>query len=450
MTYKDFTPEQKRASDELVRRGSIRHLLTPPQRVFYDKYKNSTDDHFGFYCSRKFGKSTTLFLIACEYAMTNPKTVTRIILPQMNQAKEVYFQIYNEIKDFMPKENIPRLNRTEGKFYFLNGSYIALGGSRPEDCESNRGPLTHFLLLDEIASFHANNYNYLLLSILLPQMTTTNGKRIDACTPPYLADHPWLVKDYPKLVGKGNLSRFTVYDNPLVSSEKLMKIIEDYGGTDSPDFRREFMCEVISDKSLVLVPEFNPMKHVVSDFPKVDHFGNEVVDFWHGVGVDTATTVDFTAIVQGYYDRYRDKLVITADQQFNNKTTDEFVKILGIYQGNMVIDVMPQTAFDMRRDYGLIFRSPNKGKVEESIAFIRNCFEKDKIVIHESCKMLIGCLETAIWKEDRKDFERTPTYGHADLIMALTYLAKIVPWIRANGGKPPPIQTGGIRKSFRR
>jgi hypothetical protein len=104
---------------------------------------NGGPGHYGLYSSRKVGKSFTLFVMALEYAWNRPNTIQRIVLPEKTQAKEIFQNIHNELKSVVPVDMLPKYLKMEATFVFTNGSRIVLGGSLPDNIESNRGPLAH-------------------------------------------------------------------------------------------------------------------------------------------------------------------------------------------------------------------------------------------------------------------------------------------------------------------
>ena len=57
---------------------------------------------------------------------------------------------------------------------------------------------------------------------------------------------------------------------------------------------------------------------------------------------------------------------------------------------------------------------------------VRIWVQNDRIKIHERCQEIIGCLENAIWKENRREFDRSAVFGHYDALAALIYLVRNV------------------------
>lgn len=443
---------KKQISDELLRRGSFRHLLKGKQREFYDLVKSGKSDHYGLYSARKCGKSWTLFTLALEHCYSQKGRIARIILPEKVQAREIYFNLYNEFKDHLPADVMPIMMKSESAFVFPNGSRIVLGGSTPDNCESSRGPICTMLLCDEIASFDADNYDYLMYSILLPQGTTVKDfVRVDATTPPRSPAHPWIQKDYQKLNVVDNLIKFTIFENVLVDDRQRAKIIDQYGGEDNKNFRREHMLELISDNDSLVVPEFDSERHVVAELdfsngidPEDD---NKQFQFASFMALDVGY-VDGSGFVAGYYNHYLNKLFVTDEHYEVGMTTRKLADKWREFEDTFrdqplrylepvgVMDVMEQEAGNLRREEGISFRRPRKGRVEDTIGFLRTLFETDRIAIHEDCKVLRMQLENATWSTsatENKKIERNEMVGHADCLVALSYLVKEVQWGKRPG-----------------
>lgn len=435
----NWSREKKAKSDELCRRGYFKHLLLGPQKELHRLLFDSPHKEIGILTSRKSGKSYSALLLAYEFANRYPNSTIRFILPTLKTAKEVIYPISNELKDWLPEDVLPQLYKSEASFVFNNGSRIVLGGATSENIESSRGPLAHLIICDEAASFDADNYEYALYSILKPQLTTTGGKTMFLTTPPKSPNHPFIQKNYMNMLGKGAVVFFTIDNSPLISEQRKKEIEEEYGGRDNPNFRREFLAELVPDNSLKLVPEFDPKRHVYEERPPTtDHFGNPEVYIGY-IGAD-AGLVDNTGIVFGYYDHNIQKLIIEDEWCANYKTLTEIadawnnglnrlrplLKDDDSYVATM--DVFDIAAYELRHTHGLKFVRPVKKKLEDTLSYLRNAFEKDMILISPKCKRLIYELSYAVWDEKKRDVARNDEQSHADLTMALAYIARKVNW----------------------
>lgn len=437
---KTKTEKQRAISDELCRRGSIRHLLTSPQKKLYDIFKSNVFNEVGLYSARKMGKSFASFLIAFEFCWANPGALVRIILPELKQGRDIYTPIYQELIDILPTDLMPVHMKSETAFVFQNGAQIRIGGSAPQNIESSRGPRCDLLFLDEVAAFEERNYDYATRSVLFPQLTTTKGKIVYLTTPARSPSHPWIVDTMPILISKGALVTATIDDNPLLDDEGRAIIVERYGSVDNPNYRREYLCELIADDDWKIVPEFN-RSHVVDEdaLPQekdtfglyTPYIGYQALDYGE---------VDLSALLSAVYDHNTQTLYVI-DEWIDNGSPEKVVDQLQystahvLYkccQVETVMDVMPHMAGVFRRNYGLTFNLPSKGRLEDQVSLLRSSFERGKLKIHSNCKGLIAQLETGVWDSNKKQFERT-SKGHSDAIAALAYLVKFVKWNRRPG-----------------
>ena len=437
--FKDWDKAKQAKSHELCRRGIFRHLLTTPQRIFYDLYHTSLHKEVALYACRKLGKSTTAFSIACEFAVRNKKTIVRFVCPQLNQAKEIYEQIWREFQDILPPDIYPSYRRSVGKFDFANGSSIVLGGSHPDNIGASRGPLTHLLILDEVSEFHKGKFEYAVYSVLKPQMSTTGGKTLYFSTPPEDIDHPYIQTIFPKLEAQGAVSKFTIYDNPLITEEMRNSIITEFGGVTNKNFLREYMCQVIADNSRVVVPEFERNTHVTDELPpEKDQFNFPILYNGYRAGDFGVGEQDLTGILGAVYDHNEKTIYITEERLLYKPIIDTFVAewnevgdtLTDCPEVMSTLDAFESLKVTLRRQEGLDFKGPRKGKVTDQIAYVRQLFESNKIKVHSSCKKLTDQLEKGIWKENNKEFARSDTLGHLDLLACLVYLVRSIEWDR--------------------
>jgi hypothetical protein len=145
-------------------------------------------------------------------------------------------------------------------------------------------------------------------------------------------------------------------------------------------------------------------------------------------------------------------MTLTAIVERFRETEEKLKAISNVEVNDVVFDAFEIVAHTLRHEHSLSFRRPKKAKIEESSIFLRDCFKNDKILIHESCTGLITQLKNAIWKDNRKDVERSEEVGHADAIFALIYALRVVTWGRKALDASPSkvLKFGSVSKSVRR
>lgn len=449
-----WTPKQWEACKELTTRGSFKQIFTKPQREFYDFFRSNPElGEYCLYTTRKLGKTMTLLGISYELCMAAQKPkLGRFVLPELKMAKDVAYPIIDEMKQFMHKRFWPKLWKSTASLEFHNGSKIILGGAHPDNVDGNRGPFCDFLICDEIAFWDMAKYHYTMFSVLFPQLTLTNGPIFYSTTPPEEVIHPFIVETLAGLRARNAVKTFTIDDNPLLDHDAKEKIRARYGNGDprkgevSKAYRREYLCELIVDESRLVIPEFDVERHVIDTPPDpIDHFGNQTAYNGYLAADLGSGKMDFTGILAGYVDHNRQELIIVADPLLKGETLRPIVEeynrvkeeeLWFTVDKTETVDCWDQVRLELKKEYGLTsIRRPIKTKVEDNIAVVRNAFECDKIKILSKCTNLIFQLKNGMWKESEKnkDFERTETLGHLDLLMALCYMLRSVDWKRRPG-----------------
>lgn len=443
------TAKNKKISDELIRRGDITHLLSTPQKRFYALFNDKSKRDVALYGSRKMGKSFSLMIILWNYAQQNPSSMIRVVLPYAKMAKDIYEPIFEEFKNLWPSDIFPRWMRSENKLIFSNGSLITFGGAAKDQLDSNRGPRADVVVIDEAPACDSNTMHELIYKILRPQLTTAKfPKFLFTGTPPETPDHYFIKNIYHTLAAKDALVVATIDENDLLSAEQKRQIEEDYGGRQSRAFRREYLAELIGNDDILLVPEFEAEEHVVTEVNHDNGFGQP--GYYQTFMALDVGQVDGSGFLSAFYNFNDDKVYILEEfldvgmstRQLSLKwkeMEDRLRERPTLYASPIqVVDCFEQTAADLRREFGVSFKRPRKGKTEESIAYLRTCLEMDKIRIHESCKGLITQLQNCVWSDsstELKKIARSDDFGHGDLVMALAYLIKEVTWGRRPGDK---------------
>lgn len=432
-------PTKEEISHALISRGSLRHLLHDGQKKFYDLLKNNpSEQEFFLMAARRFGKSYMLAILGVEHCLTEPQARVRHVFPVLTTGKKALFDIMGQITSLLPSHLRPKLNRTEATYTFPNGAMYMVGSAMKTTMDNLRGTATTMLLADECAFWDIDVFDEVLYSILYPQMLHyPKRKAIFITTPPPTITHPAIEKVLHRVKERGFYYAATVYDNPRISAEEIQRMCHMVGGEESNAWRREFLVELIASDEYRLVPDFDEEIHVVES-PRVDSFGNTIFVEPY-IGVDLGL-VDDSAYVGGYYDFVRQKYVVTCEktctytafpelyQHYVDMIDENFRTELGFFDPICVLDVFPIAAHDLRTTYGWSFRNPRKGKVQETISYLRDCFANDRVEIHPSCKKLIYQLNTAIWDDSREKIARNADQSHADLIVALSYVCKEIPW----------------------
>lgn len=441
-------PTKEEAVNILWRKGILHWKLNSAQKLLYDTFHSAHYKAPVFLCSRRGGKSWSLLVIALEECIKNPEIIVHYACPTAVMATKIIIPTIRKLLKDCPEDLKPEYIKHDRAFEFPNGSKIQIEGVDEGNAEKLRGSSTHLGIIDE-AGFVAD-LEYLINDILLPQTLTTNGTLLLSSTPPKSAGH-----SFNKFVEKAEKHNAVVRlpmpkilemianDPPHLRNHLSPKLIEDlkenYGGENSPTWRREFLVETITDMSAAVVPEFT------------EEIKNKTIKEWKRPAFYDAYTamdpglVDGTGVLFGYLDFINAKLVIE-DEWLANGTqvnTENIASIIKakediLWHSNRteefgklylrVSDNDPILLNDLARLHDLIFVPARKDDKEAAVNDLRLKIMHEKIIIHPRCKNLIFQLRTAIWAKSRKTFERTEDGGHYDLLDALIYLNRTVQW----------------------
>jgi len=425
--------------------GVLSWKLHDAQMKIYDQLEGIPNaEEVLLSCSRQFGKTYFCCVYAIEQALQNDNVIIAIIAPSKDQAKEIMVPKMLEIASDSP-EGVIWQHKSSNKFLTKNNSQIIISGF--DTCsESLRGKSIHQIIFEESGSFNIEQYDYRMRSVIKPTLTHSKArvKRIHATTPSPILHHHVNTSLIDKTKEAGTYFKYTIWDNPLLTEERVDEIIEDYGGEDSVDFRREYLCEIIEDLSLKIMPSFT-MDNVVplSKIRVDDQYKYQIV-------LDIGGVKDKTGILLGKLE-YNTGIYEFVDEALlnNNVQTSEIVNTamdilkeydIGVNDVEWFADAPGQWLVDVRNNYGINIRLPAKEDKDTAIKALDLAFKKGTAVVSDKCRLLIKtCLE-GLYNAKRTDFVRTAELGHADMIAAAYYAYRC----RNQFWRPPVFKTSTI------
>lgn len=428
----------KEAKAMLWSKGILSWKLDETQKELYDAYVNETSKIITWLASRRLGKSFALCVIAVETCLKKPNSIVKFVSPEQKQVRTNIVPLIREITADCPKMIKPEFLRADSLFRFKNGSEIQMAGTDGGQHESLRGQSADLCVVDE-AGF-VDELGYVVRSILLPTTTTTGGKIILSSTPPRSSAHEFL--EYVKKADTaGKLIKKTIFDNKRLSEKVIQEIIDEYGGVDSIEFRREFLCEIINKLDSTVIPEWTDEaeKLYVKDWTRPAYYDGYV-------SMDPGFR-DMTGIIFAYYDFKHARLIIEdellingpkmttkslaemirrkEEEVFTNKLTGETQPpYLRVSDNNLIL------INDLQVLHRLTFMATEKDDKEAAVNNLRILIEGGRILINPRCKNLINQLKYATWNKSKKSFDRSLDSGHYDLVDALIYLARNVHFSR--------------------
>lgn len=449
---------KKEAIEQLWHKGILWWKLDECQKDLYNSFQDSDSKIIVWNSTRRLGKSTTLLIIALETCLKSKNIVVKYVAPEQKQVKTFTRQLIRKILSDCPVELKPKYMTQDVTWKFANGSELQLAGSDNGNAENLRGGEASLCVVDE-AGF-CSDLKYVVESVLLPTMTTTNGKAILASTPPPASDHEF-ASHFIKLAKlKGSYVEKTIddIDEKRISKEQKERYIEELGGRDSITVRREYFCEIITDTQRAVIPEFIEAKEeIVKDWKKPPFY-----DAYTSMDVGGR---DLTANLFGYYDFRNDKVVIEDEYTINgpDMTTNKIAAAIKEKEELHFVDSygLPKKPYlrysdnnnkillnDLQLLHGLTFLPTPKDEMIAQHNRLRMMIEDGKIIIHPRCVHLINHLETATWDKRGKKYEhnvdKDGRLHHYDCLAALIYMIRNIVYTRNPYPKGYDLPNGSI------
>lgn len=440
----------------LWRAGRLRYKLHDGQKKAYDEYrawekaafeKRKREEEpdgayprvFVFNCGRRFGKDFLCCLIRVEdclrgnqeslysYGTAHAKDIASIVIPLIEKIcedcppslKPVFKQSYQG---------------TEAGYYFKNGAVLKLVGLDTNP-DSLRGRWSNGTTISE-ASF-VDKLLYVVQEVVSPMfLGHPTATLILNSTPAEAPGHPYKTEFVVDAKKRGAYQKFTTHDNPKLKKYEIDELIRQFGGVESDKCRREVFCEDVRSETRTVVPEFSAARHVI-DHPKPRHaYGYTIVD----PGVK-----DLCAVVCGYYDFERAKLVIVSDWAERNAPTPRVAQAVRdcerrAFEGltfwkdkafaenpfQRFSDVDARLIMDLNRLHGLKIAHADKDGKDAALNAVRNAFHSDWIEIQSTAPIVAQHVESAMWNKTRTDYERSDILGHCDALDCLKYMVRHV------------------------
>lgn len=377
--------------------------------------------------ARRFGKTNSILAFVFEKLLQNPGWICRWCFPNKNQAREVLGAEITKMQADAPDGTRFKYQSTDSVYVGQNGSKLYIRGVNEDRGDSARGPASNIIIADEYGFW--NEPDYIIREALFPQLENQPGQwLIKASTPPRNLGHRYYI-EREEAIRKNRFIQKIIYDNEALSKEELSVIIEESGGLESPAFRRERLCEPVSDPELLIVPEWSEELNVVpDDYPRPEFYTAYV-------GGDSGAD-DNTAVLFGYYDFNKNETVIEQEHVTNGRTSKEIVEVAKGIETDLwgehpvkrrVYDAAKQLIYDIYIDLKWAVQMPQKDDKLAAIHELRTEVGARRFKVKARCKHLRRQLKVGMWKDDRhSDFERTEGLGHLDATAAAIYFNRAI------------------------
>ena len=410
-------------------RGDLEFLLWPQQIPIWEQLQNLPKNvvEFVVLCARQFGKSVVGVIYALSEAIKHRDCCILIMGPDTKQTIDIVAPKMRMLTRTAPPGLIKQMksNNRYHVYHDLNSkasdyTEIVIGGMN-ENSSSQRGKTVHKILVEEIVDVAEDNFITSVRSDLGPALThSRDGKIVYLTTLPKYPNHPFITITIPNAELKSAVARFTIHDNIALTQDQKDKCAELSGGIDSTDYKREFLCEIVRDRTVVCLPDFDVRYNVATFQLPLQSFMSVTID-WGGVR-------DKTCAMLHCYDYLSDIDLIWDERVFEpNTATSTIIAECRKMEGNhkisaRYVDAPPQlVTVDLLHDHNYAAQLPEKLDWRASLNTLNVRFAKRKALIHPRCKFLIVSAESAILNKNKTDFDRNIALGHMDGIAAMMY-----------------------------
>lgn len=406
---------------------TLEYKFHPGQDTIQDAYDSVKNKLFVANCARRFGKTYWIAVIAIKVALSKDLARVKIASAYLKDVEEYIVPTFDLVLEDCPEELKPQYLDSKKKYRFKNGSEIQIVGL-DKNPNAGRGNYCDLYVFDEAAFI--KNLSYIYSSIVMPMTMYREGaKVIMISTPPKTPDADF-VDFIHKAKRENAYVELDIYKNPMVTPE----MAEEYRREclTETDWEREYLCKIVTDKTLALIPEA-ANKTLIVDL-KVYNDPNYIY-FHKYVSMDLGVR-DLNVTLFAYYDFSRAKLVIEREHVMNgpDMTTPKLHAAISeieqeLWQGKepykrVADNNNPLLLLDLGSIHNMFFHSTSKDNLHAMVNAVRVWISQDRIEIDPSCRFLIDSIKFGVWNENRSEFARSKTLGHYDAVASLMYLVR--------------------------
>lgn len=404
----------------------IRHYQEEVYNALWEAIQNPEKLKYLLNISRRFGKTHIVSIVAVEYAIRNPNSIINYAAPTDKEMNKILQSIMPTIFEDCPRDLKPK--RAKGVWSFSNGSVIHTAGVNNQHADDLRGSSAHLNIVDEAGM--VDELNYLVSSVLMPQQLTTDGTMLILSTPPRDIDHDY-VAIYHECRERGDLKEFTIYDNKSLNDLKLKRYMEEAGGENSSNWRREYLVQFVNDETKTVVEEWDAK--YVQTLPRDEYY-----KYYHKYTAMDTGFKDNNVCLFGYYDFRRAAIVFQRELVYKENTWDsellaretkriekelwnEQTPLRRIADNNNLIILN-----DLQRIYQLPFIPVSKDKLHAMVNEFKVWVKTGRVIVDPSCDYLIKCLSFARWNKAHDAFAQSKMYQHYDALAAAIYMIRAI------------------------
>ncbi len=421
---------QKALEEMWNRGGQIEHVLDANQLDMYNTFNDfdySKAAKFTFLCSRRLGKTVLAFALCDELCRREPGVRVLFLSKTTENLQEIRDQAASVYLATCPEKLSPEWKEKKSKYIYHNGSEIRFKGMDRAGPDSIRGVKAKLVIFDEFCFM--DKLLPLVKSSVGPMISVEKGRMLFISSSPDSPGHESM-EIIAETELNGALIKKTVYDCPRWSEEDIDRFAAEAGGKDSDTFRREYMCEIITDRNRAILTSCTS-----THMDKIVKKWNKPTDYIpdHYISIDPGGR-DQTAILYAYYDYLEGTLVIDDEDIIDSASTEDIQKAIskklkgewkGIKPHRIIMDNNNLILVkDMQKLHGMSVKATKKDKKEAQVNNTNIMMMKEEIVIDPRCVNLDKQCRYGVWNKNRTSYERSAALSHCDAIDALVYLVR--------------------------
>jgi hypothetical protein len=435
------------AENALWMRGNLRHLTRPHgQRWLYDKAVSHLKEFdrvepLIWLCHRRMGKSFLLLLLCFERAIRQPGAQIKYACATRSQVRQIADPMIGQILSRMPGKI--RYRRDQYTLYFRLPQWSSHIESRVEfigldykQGDRLRGPACDLCAIDEARDIAV--LKYVVKEVLAAQFI---GRKhpllIMASTPPESMEHPLVAHYIERGFAKDTVMTIPGSKNPDFSEADKEVVREELGGEKSLAYRREIECELISDTSKLVIPEFS--KDGCEPYTVVEGPIGRPEYYIPYISLDTGW-IDHAGILFAFLDFERQKLCFIGEifEQYltlgnlSERVHDMFDDLFSEKcrgKSRWVADCDHQQLETLRQEHNCPFMPADRHDRDASVAAWRTSLVEGRVEIEAmSCPQMVRQHRYGVYNKNRTGFARSETMGHLDLIASAVYMHKATMW----------------------
>jgi hypothetical protein len=385
--------------------------------------------------SRQQGKSFWAVAEALTFCFLNPKAQVKYGAPSKIQTRGIVMPHIRDLLDGdfskgvpgVPMHLRPKWVAEDSSYLFPNGAVLTIIACDEAKADSITGQHAHLFFIDEAGQI--DNLDFIVRDIARPMLMNTRGHMLIFSTPPRSKGNSFRMY-CGEAKEKGLYCFRDIFDNPRLTDDEIKQECEDAGGVHSTTWKREYLCEFVTDEETAVLPE------ATAERTEAITITDEVLRATRSPFVDPYVVVkpgwnpNFTGVLFGHYD-FRLKRAVVENELVIRKMDSA---LLHQSLGEKLLETWGEGAKPFRslgpiedkllvemHTFGWKFSSPpidltdvDINKLRHSIAHVRG----PKLFLHERCTATRRQFENAVWNKKRTGFEPHRDDGRYELVTA--------------------------------